>query len=106
MAAIWIGPLQIRGLEVRKRPVGFRPRIEARRLRASQSTGLALHQHVVPHTERAQHLVAEATLAPGACEPGVEAASRDTERPPHQIDRSGPPVFRYGAEPHIDSFAK
>lgn len=86
-----------------------------------QPTGLALLQHVVPHTAcavgavaaykalmhlRTQHLVAEATPAPGSCEPGVEAASRDTERLAHQIDRPGPSVFRHEAELHIDSFAK
>ena len=88
---------------------------------AVQTTSLTLFQHVVPHTPcpvgavtahealvhmRTQHLVAETTPAPGPCEPGVEAASRDTERLAQQIDRPGPSVFRHEAELHIDSFAK
>lgn len=62
-----------------------------------------LAQHVVPHTARAvmrslhltlvdlraQHFIAEAALAPGSCEPRVEATPRDTERLAHQIDRPG-----------------
>ena len=87
-----------------------------------QSTGLALLQYDVPHTAhavgavaaykalmhlRTQYLVTEATPAPESCEPGVEAASRDTERLAHQIDRRpGPSVFRHEDELHIDSFAK
>ena len=90
-------------------------------LNAVQTTSLTLLQHVVPHTAcavgavaahealvdlSAQHFIAEAALAPGPREPRVEAASRDTERLAHQIDRPGPPVFRHEAELHIDSFAK
>lgn len=86
-----------------------------------QTTGLTLLQHVVPHTGRAvgavaahealvylraQHFIAEAALAPGPCEPRVEATPLDTERLAHQIDRPGPSVFRHEAELHIDTFAK
>ncbi len=86
-----------------------------------QTTGLALLQHLVPHTARAigavaahealvdlraQHFIAEAAPTPGPCEPRVEATLRDTERLAHQIDRQGPSVFRHEAELHIDSYAK
>ncbi len=82
--------------------------------------GLTLLRRVVPHTARAvgavaarralvdlraQHFIAEAALAPGPCEPRVEA-TRETQHLAHQIDRPGPSVFRHEAKLHIDSFAK
>jgi hypothetical protein len=86
-----------------------------------QTAAAAPRQQVVPDppsTIRAvaadkalAHLVAKILVVPAAfaarpIQPGVEAASRDTERLAHQIQGPGLPVLRHEAEPHIDSFAK
>ena len=90
-------------------------------LDAVQAAAMPEGQHVVPHASRtiravtaqealahlaAQQLVGQITSAARPGQPGIEAASRDTERLAHQVHRPGPSVFRDEAELHIDSLAK
>jgi hypothetical protein len=55
---------------------------------------------------RTQFLIAAAALAAGPCQPSIEAAARDTERPAHPPRRPYPPVLRNEGELHVLSFAK
>lgn len=86
-----------------------------------QSTAMAQGQYVVPDPARSvgaitahkaltnmrsQYLVFPAASASGPHQPGIEAASRDTERLAHQIDRPGHPVLRHKLELHSESLAK
>lgn len=54
----------------------------------------------------ADHLVIASTLRRRLDEPGMKAASRDTERSAHPCHRPDPSVLRDEGEPHIESFAK
>jgi hypothetical protein len=54
----------------------------------------------------AEFIIAAAAPTARPCQPGIEAAPRDTERPAHPIRRPDPPVLRNEGELHVDSFAK
>src|SRR3546814_13456808 len=55
---------------------------------------------------RTDHLVVAGTLRRRTDQPGMEAASRDTERPAHPRHRPDTSVLRDELEPHIESLAK
>jgi len=55
---------------------------------------------------RANVLIAPAALTARPCQPGIEAAPRDTERLAQPFRRPDPPVLRDETELHVDSFAK
>jgi hypothetical protein len=86
-----------------------------------QAAGDAFRKHVMPHPPgavgsiagneagpdlRAQLFVAVAAPTARSCQPGIEATSRDTERPAQLIRRPDPPVLRDDSELHVDSFAE
>ena len=90
-------------------------------LDAVQTTVMPQGQHVTPDTAGAlssvaahkaltdqvpHQLVRSAALASGTAVPGIESASRDTERLAYQSDWPDSPVLHHEAELHIDSFAK
>jgi hypothetical protein len=96
---------------------------------AAPASGLAyavdkpepFRQHVFPHPPGAvgaiarneagadlcaRLFIAAAALTAWSCQPGIEPASRDTERLAQPTRRPDPPVLRNETELHVDSFAK
>src|SRR5436190_22129739 len=85
-----------------------------------QPAEYSFRQHVVPHAPgpigpiarkeagpnlRTELFIVAAALTTRSCEPGIEAASRDTERLAHPVHWPDPPVLRDESEFHVDSFA-
>src|ERR1035437_7174327 len=86
-----------------------------------QSTRCTLRNQIVPYAPgaigpitreeaganlRAQLFIVLTAPTARSCQPGIEPAPRDTERPAQPSRRPDHPVLRDEGELHVDSFAK